>query len=1065
MTAVETKRDEGRHCPQCGSPLSAGALEGLCPACLLQQGAGAESTVTGVSSSFQPPSVAELAQWFPQLEVLSFIGKGGMGAVYKARQPGLDRLVALKILPAQAAADPGFAERFGREARALARLSHPNIVAVFESGQVNGLPYFLMEYMDGLNLRAVERSGKLTSREALKIVPQICEALQFAHDEGIVHRDIKPENILLDKKGRVKLVDFGIAKIMGANAPAAADGSGTESGVPAPAVAGITRGGKVIGTPNYIAPEQVEKPETVDHRADIYSLGVVFYEMLTGELPLGRFAPPSSRSRGTAVDARLDHVVLRALEKEPEHRYQQASQVRTAVETISGNTGPPGAATTTSPISQWPGVGHHSRATFFGVPLWFRPKKAEPNAGAAVEPGSQSRRVVWMVSVAALCMALWWAADKLSGRMTAGPISRWSGDGDAHDSHGRNNGTLVNVDFVAGKMKSAFQIKGPGSHVTIPDNPSLNPRDQMTLDAWICPTGPHEANAAIVSKTAAGGGYALEYEAATGGVRFGVYVDTPLILLPLGRRTLDNFLDHLQGVHHGHWVISPSGPPPPRNLWTHIAGVYDGKSVSFYMNGAFMGRKTTSGRVMVSTNDLEIGGNPSVPYRYFTGKIDEVSLYAGALSAQRIRTLYRAEMDASHDGVATPRFPPGPPIIPTTNNLWDVSQGSTVTRSSGIREPISDMRDMFGAKFSSVEPGNTVFADGRPAGFVHSIEWQTPAPVTMDSFALFASGDGPAQILPAQREFSRFVLKAKSSARAEDYDLTLYTLVITNHPYDFQDADTSGLLAARIKPVTAQFFRAEFTQYEAGRNYDGPRVIGLEGFGPSLPMPTHPLDFPAASNLVGWWRAGYGANDSSGHGNHGATIGVVEYTAGKTGKAFSFDGSSQYIDVGDSPSLDPVKAVTVTAWVCPSKLPQNLGAPIIKKAGNLTYNEFGYTMEYDTADNESVRFGVYTSAGWRLSPDTPPTPMNVWSFVAGVYDGTNLSIYYNGEPEGSAAVSGAIIPSPLDLQIGHDPNQADGPPNGPPRFFSGSIDDARVYNRALSLDEIRALYREGSGAG
>jgi predicted Ser/Thr protein kinase len=253
---------------------------------------------------------------FPQLEVLSFLGKGGMGAVYKARQPGLDRVVALKILPPQTAGGPGFVERFNREARALAKLSHPNIVTVYEFGQANGLPYFVMEFVDGLNLRELEQAGKLRPREALQLVPQICEALQFAHDEGIVHRDIKPENILVDKKGRVKIADFGIAKIVGSGR----DVSITE-----------TKG--AVGTPHYMAPEQLEKPTSVDHRADIFSLGVVFYEMLTGELPIGKFAPPSSRK--VDVDVRLDEVVLRALEKDPERRYQHVSQVKTAVDTIA----------------------------------------------------------------------------------------------------------------------------------------------------------------------------------------------------------------------------------------------------------------------------------------------------------------------------------------------------------------------------------------------------------------------------------------------------------------------------------------------------------------------------------------------------------------------------------------------------------------------------------------------------------------------------------------------------------------------------------------------------------
>ncbi len=312
-------------CPKCGSPLPTGVLSGLCPACLFKQGAVSDTGLSPEAAPFQPPSVEDVARMFPQLEILGFLGKGGMGAVYKARQPALDRIVALKILPPQTAGGPGFVERFNREARALAKLSHPNIVAVHEFGQVNGLPYFIMEFVDGLNLRQLEQAGQLSPREALQIVPQICEALQFAHDEGIVHRDIKPANILVDKKGRVKIADFGIAKILGG----APDMALTE-----------TKG--AIGTPHYMAPEQMEKPGTVDHRADIFSLGVVFYEMLTGELPLGKFSPPSSRK--VEVDVRLDDVVLRALEKDPELRYQHVSQVKTAVDTIAGSAPPPPAA-------------------------------------------------------------------------------------------------------------------------------------------------------------------------------------------------------------------------------------------------------------------------------------------------------------------------------------------------------------------------------------------------------------------------------------------------------------------------------------------------------------------------------------------------------------------------------------------------------------------------------------------------------------------------------------------------------------------------------------------------
>jgi serine/threonine protein kinase/capsular polysaccharide biosynthesis protein len=313
-----------RICPSCHKPLPPDVPLGLCPECLLKAGlnTGTEPGVANsMASGFAPPPVAEIAKLFPQLEVLEFIGKGGMGAVYKARQPSLDRLVALKILPPAAASDPGFAERFNREARALARLNHPNIVAVHDFGKAGTLHYLVMEYVDGGNLRQIECAGRLTPDQALAIVPQICEALQFAHNEGIVHRDIKPENILMDKKGRVKITDFGIAKMLG--------GTTEETR--------LTGVRDIVGTPHYMAPEQIEKPQSVDHRADIYSLGVVFYEMLTGELPLGKFVAPS---RKVLVDVRLDEVVLQALEKEPGLRYQQASQVKTAVETISKSEGP-----------------------------------------------------------------------------------------------------------------------------------------------------------------------------------------------------------------------------------------------------------------------------------------------------------------------------------------------------------------------------------------------------------------------------------------------------------------------------------------------------------------------------------------------------------------------------------------------------------------------------------------------------------------------------------------------------------------------------------------------------
>ncbi len=294
-------------CPTCKAPIPANAPGGLCPACVLRD--ADEPAPAGRAA----PSLAEVSAAFPQLEVLALIGQGGMGFVYKVRQPSLDRTVALKILSPELSRDPAFAERFAREARVLGKLNHPNIVTVFEHGVSQPFFYLLMEFVDGVNLRQAMRAGRFTPEQALAIVPGICDALQAAHAQGIWHRDIKPENILLNAGGGVKIADFGIARIVG--------DPGRDFT--------LTSTGAALGSAAYMAPEQHERPHDVDHRADIYSLGVVIYEMLTGELPLGRFPLPSRRA---SVSARIDDIVLRTLEKECELRQQSATEVKTDVQ-------------------------------------------------------------------------------------------------------------------------------------------------------------------------------------------------------------------------------------------------------------------------------------------------------------------------------------------------------------------------------------------------------------------------------------------------------------------------------------------------------------------------------------------------------------------------------------------------------------------------------------------------------------------------------------------------------------------------------------------------------------
>jgi serine/threonine protein kinase len=279
-----------------------------------------------------------------------------MGRVYKVMQPGLGRVAALKVMMPELAKDPAFVERFTREGRALARLQHPNIVSVFDIGETGGYCWLLMEYVDGVNLRQVMQSGSLSPKDALQIIPGVCAALEYAHGQGVLHRDIKPENILLDGAGRVKIADFGVAKL--------SEGEGRR--------VTLTVSGSSLGTPAYMAPEQIERPQDVDHRADIYSLGVVFYEMLTGELPLGRFPAPSETK---GVDPRFDKVVFRTLEKQRERRYQTAGEMKTQVEQVRGAEVPP-------PMPPGPGAAAPVRA-------------GKVSGGGRVKEERVSQKAVW----------------------------------------------------------------------------------------------------------------------------------------------------------------------------------------------------------------------------------------------------------------------------------------------------------------------------------------------------------------------------------------------------------------------------------------------------------------------------------------------------------------------------------------------------------------------------------------------------------------------------------------------------------------------------------------------
>ncbi len=294
-----------------------------------QSTANNQETAVYSQGGFAVPSPTELASRLPGLEVLELLGSGGMGVVYKGRQPLLDRLVAIKVIRPDA--DESFQDRFLREGQALAKLRDPFIVTVFDIQKAGDLYCLVMEYVEGSNLRQLleAQDGPITERRTLDYVPQITQALQHAHEAGVVHRDIKPENVLVDSRGRVRLVDFGLATLFGPTAPARASDADL-----------------VAGTPAYMAPEQITMPQSVDHRADIYATGVVFYEMLAHDVPGPDCVPPS---RKAATDPRLDPIVLRAIEKDRDRRYQEAWLMHRDIIGLAPHPNPRSESNSTSP--------------------------------------------------------------------------------------------------------------------------------------------------------------------------------------------------------------------------------------------------------------------------------------------------------------------------------------------------------------------------------------------------------------------------------------------------------------------------------------------------------------------------------------------------------------------------------------------------------------------------------------------------------------------------------------------------------------------------------------------
>jgi tRNA A-37 threonylcarbamoyl transferase component Bud32 len=315
-----------RCCPQCGKPLSSDAPQGLCPECLLKAALPGQSALEpSATGPRDPPPATAIApeagvrvRYFGDYELLEEIARGGMGVVWKARQMSLNRDVALKMIRAGALASPEEVRRFLREAEAAANLQHPNIVAIHEVGEHGGQHYFSMDYVAGRDLGALVKQGPLSARAAARYVMIIAEAIHFAHQRGTLHRDLKPQNVLIDAADQPRITDFGLAKIMKDDSR-------------------LTQSGVVMGSPSYMPPEQAAgRYGDIGPAGDVYSLGAMLYELLTGRPPfraatvlatlrdvMGAEPVPPRRLKAD-VPLDLETICLKCLEKAPSARYPTA---------------------------------------------------------------------------------------------------------------------------------------------------------------------------------------------------------------------------------------------------------------------------------------------------------------------------------------------------------------------------------------------------------------------------------------------------------------------------------------------------------------------------------------------------------------------------------------------------------------------------------------------------------------------------------------------------------------------------------------------------------------------